>query len=82
MILERALEVSYEHAKTGKFAAAAYIKEKGKLPIYAFSKTDLRYQLVSSVGNVGYDCNFMLAKFYLKRRTDWLPRLVEEDVVL
>lgn len=79
MTLEKALEASTERAKImigeNRFRPAAYIKQDCKLPIYAFSKDELRYTLASAVGDVGYDCHFLLAKYMLRRRTDWEPRL-------
>lgn len=75
MTLEEALTKSTEAAKEGKFLPAAFIKESYKLPIYAYSKTEFEYHLESEVGNVGLKCNFLLAKWKLRGRKDWVPRL-------
>ena len=76
MTLEQALELSENAAIANMvfhFRPAAIIEEKNKLPILAYSKTEFDYHLTSAVGNVGFDSNFLLAKWKLRRRTDWKP---------
>lgn len=83
MTLEKALEASIRAATTGKmpFRPMAYIKELHKLPIYAYSREDLHYNLTSKVGDVGFDCNFLLAKWKLRKRVDWQPKLAAQETL-
>lgn len=79
MTLENALQASAVAGKAHGFTPVAYIKEEKKLPILAFSKTQLEYHLASEVGDVGYNCNYLLAKWMLRHRIDWQPKLTKND---
>jgi len=83
MTLDVALELSKQFITVNKlgFTPAAFIKQKGKLPIYAYTNTAITYVLKSQAGEGGYDSDRFTAKWKLKRRDDWEPRLKENDLL-
>ena len=83
MTLDDALEMSKQYCLANKlaFVPAAFIKQKGKLPIFAYTNTAITYVLKSQAGEGGYDSDRFTAKWKLKRREDWQPRLKENDLL-
>ena len=83
MTLDIALELSKQYITANKlvFTPAAFIKQKDKLPIIAYSNIDIKYILKSQAGSSGYDSDRFTAKWKLKRRDDWEPRLKENDLL-